>query len=347
MVGVSPNHGSPQQAHAPFLRSLAMKMAVERFEAVLRTDTGVLIAGEAGTGRELMARAIHRAAVEGSVSVKELLRESTRSFKSDRPFVIVDCAAADVEHALFGVGPASQPDSGDFDAISAESRLRLAVGGTLFLRQLHEMPARQQVRLARVLRDGEAWVRNGHAQPALVQVRARIIASIDPTSDGHDGRINHELRKRFPSGLIQLPPLRERREDIPGLVRHLLQEICASMDVRPKSISRQAIALLSALPWRGNISELRGLLRAVVAKVTVPLVRLTDVLEHIRLDGAAVAFAGGGTLKEARERFEREYVSAVLHQHRGRMAEAAKTLGIQRTNLYRKIRQLSVQRRPR
>jgi two-component system nitrogen regulation response regulator NtrX len=110
-------------------------------------------------------------------------------------------------------------------------------------------------------------------------------------------------------------------------------------------MSKQAAALLCALPWRGNFVELTGLLRVLVMKVPDRLIRLSDVLANVRLDGSAVTFQGRGTLKEARERFEREYVAAVLELHRGRMAEAARALGIQRTNLYRKIRQLSVQRK--
>jgi DNA-binding NtrC family response regulator len=117
------------------------------------------------------------------------------------------------------------------------------------------------------------------------------------------------------------------------------------MKVQAKSISRQAVALLCALPWRGNFVELSGLLRALVVKVPDRVIRLSDVLANIRLDGSAVTFHGRGTLKEARERFEREYVAAVLELHRGRMAEAARALGIQRTNLYRKIRRLAVQRK--
>jgi two-component system nitrogen regulation response regulator NtrX len=105
------------------------------------------------------------------------------------------------------------------------------------------------------------------------------------------------------------------------------------------------LALLAALPWRGNFTELRGLLRTLVLKSPGRLIRLADVLDNIRLDGGSSSSTAGGTLKEARDRFEREYVAAVLEQHHGRMAEAARALGIQRTNLYRKVRQLAVARK--
>ena len=122
-------------------------------------------------------------------------------------------------------------------------------------------------------------------------------------------------------------------------------EICAEQRVPVKKISRQAAQLLSALPWRGNVRELRALLGALVLKVSDVRIRQADVLENVRLEGGPTTFVYAGTLREARERFERDYVTAVLEQHRGRMAEAAKALGIQRTNLYRKVRQLAVKRR--
>src|SRR5262249_49671289 len=99
--------------------------------------------------------------------------------------------------------------------------------------------------------------------------------------------------------------------------------------------------------WRGNVTELQQLLTRLMTKVSGSFIRLSDVLAHVRLEGGVTSLPYTGSLKEARERFEREYVAQVLDLHRGRMAEAAKTLGIQRTNLYRKVRQLSVQRRRR
>src|SRR5262249_30189471 len=153
----------------------------------------------------------------------------------------------DLEHALFGPQNASHAHSSDFDTISHESGLRRAVGGTLFLRQLHDMPTRHQVRLARVLRDGEAWVRIAYETPALTAVHTRVIGSIESTgSAAPDTRVSHDLRKRFPHSPIQLPALRDRREDIPGLIRSLLQDLCEAIDAPAKTASRQAIALLSA-----------------------------------------------------------------------------------------------------
>jgi transcriptional regulator of acetoin/glycerol metabolism len=108
-------------------------------------------------------------------------------------------------------------------------------------------------------------------------------------------------------------------------------------------MSRAALSLVSALPWRGNAVELRALLESVVRALQGGGgIGIEDLLAHVRLDGGSVAFAGGGTLKQARSRFEREYIASILDQHQGRISEAAKALGIQRTNLYRKMRSLRV-----
>lgn len=265
---------------------------------------------------------------------------------SDAPFIVVDCSVSrEIEQQVFG-STANTNGHGELDRISSEALLHQAFGGTLFLRSVQDMPARVQARLARVLRDGEVWIQSRDGGAVVEPIMIRAIASIDPapTEDDED-RVVPELRKRLAAHRIELPPLRQRREDIPGLVRIHLADICESLKIPAKSASSQAMALLSALPWRGNQKEMRGLLRTLVLKAPGRLIRLSDVLDNIRLDGGAVSFMGGGTLKEARERFEREYVAAVLEQHHGRMAEAAKALGIQRTNLYRKVKQLSVARK--
>jgi two-component system nitrogen regulation response regulator NtrX len=110
-------------------------------------------------------------------------------------------------------------------------------------------------------------------------------------------------------------------------------------------MSRSALSLIAALPWRGNAVELRTLLDSLVTGLHGGRgIGLDDVLAHVRLDGGAVVFQGGGTLKQARARFERDYIAGVLEQHRGRISDAAKALGVQRTNLYRKMRSLKVLR---
>ena len=140
-----------------------------------------------------------------------------------------------------------------------------------------------------------------------------------------------------------MPPLRNRREDIPALANYFVREICASLGVPPKTLSRPALSLHSALPWRGNATEMRALLEAVVKACRAAAASGSKTCwRTYELDAGSVAVRNGGTLKQARARFEREYIVAILEQHHGRISDAAKALGIQRTNLYRKMRSLKV-----
>lgn len=256
---------------------------------------------------------------------------------NQRPYVSVDCAdRLDLETRLFGTSPAD--DDAPLERLTDSSLIGLAHGGTLVLRHLPELPARLQLRLAKLIRDGEARLLKEGSGEALVPIALRVVGTAE-----REGDLASELLRRLPV-TIHVPPLRDRRDDIPGLVRCLLTNLSMAAGVAPKVASRQAAELLSALPWRGNVSELEGLLRTLVSHVPGRHIRLAHVLEYVRLDGRASATTYTGTLKEARECFERDYVAAVLERHRGRMAEAARTLGLQRTNLYRKVRQLSVSR---
>ena len=328
-----------------FTKSAAMRDLAKCLQQVVASGGGVLLRGEPGSGRRYMARVIHLATqAEQTTSVERLLNSSLENLADARPFVVVECAdAAGLEQRLFGsTSGAHEPDTEGPNRIAEGSAIDRALGGTLVIRQLPDMPAGLQVRLARILCDEEVSV-EGATGVSVKRVDIRPIATSDAAAD--DERIVPELLKRLEHARVETPPLRNRREDIPELVRHLLAEICAEQRVTRKKASSQAVQLLSALPWRGNIRELRTFLAALVGKVPDRLIRQADVLANIRLDGGPTALAYSGTLKQARERFERDYVTSVLEQHRGRMAEAAKALGIQRTNLYRKVRQLSVKRR--
>jgi DNA-binding NtrC family response regulator len=160
-----------------------------------------------------------------------------------------------------------------------------------------------------------------------------------------DGQVREDLFRRLSVIRIDMPPLRNRREDIPAIANYFLRNICASLSTTPKTFSRSGLALLAALPWRGNGPELEALLSVVVGNLHGgTAIALEDILPNVRLDGGPAPVSAGGTLKQARARFEREYIAAVLEQHHGRISDAAKALGIQRTNLYRKLRSLRVSR---
>jgi two-component system nitrogen regulation response regulator NtrX len=180
-----------------------------------------------------------------------------------------------------------------------------------------------------------------------VPLDVRPVAAVDFDVDEivHEGRIRDDLFRRLSATRIDMPSLRQRREDIGPLANFFVRQICAAVGVPPKTFSRPALALIVALPWRGNATELRTMLEGGVGGLTVGRgIGLDDVLTHVSLDGGLTISASGRTLKDARTQFEREYIATVLDRHRGRIGDAAKTLGLQRTNLYRKSRALNVNR---
>jgi two-component system nitrogen regulation response regulator NtrX len=313
--------------------SLAMREVMTLIGRAAGMRAGVLIRGEEGTGRQVAARAIHT------------LQQPAAAFVS------VDCAACDGEELdaeLFGPAPRGQNGDGSkgLERVSLQGRLHTARGGTIYLQNIAEAPTRVQGRLARLLRDREAIVtETGETAPFDV----RPMAGVDPGFDTavEDGRVREDLFRRLSIVRIEMPALRNRREDIPALANYFLREICAGLRLPPKTLSRSALSLLSALPWRGNAAELRRLLDSVVTGMQGGRgIALEDVLAHVRLDGGAGLCSSGGTLKQARAQFEKEYIATVLEQHRGRISDAARSLGIQRTNLYRKMRSLKVNRTP-
>jgi DNA-binding NtrC family response regulator len=304
-----------------------MKLALDDARRASAGSGGVLICGESGSGRRMMAREIHFLSVGASA-----------------PFVNVDCGELDgVEAALFGAPFASNGDGArpGLDRIGQNSLLRQALGGTIFLAHVPEMPARAQARLARILRDGEVTaVENRRPLP----LNLRLVASSDDAWEAAvgEGRIRGDLAKRCSAFRVNVPPLRSRREDIPLLATSLLADVCAECHLEPKSIDPPAMALLRAMPWRGNVSEFGALIIALATRNDRPVLTLDDVLASVNLDGSARTSLGGGTLREAKERFERDYIIAMIERHRGRIGEAAQALGIQRPNLYRKMRTLHV-----
>jgi two-component system nitrogen regulation response regulator NtrX len=141
-----------------------------------------------------------------------------------------------------------------------------------------------------------------------------------------------------------VPPLRDRVEDIPLLVSRLAQSLCEVAGIPPVRFTSGAVTVLGALPWPGNLSELRSVLSQIVSAAGGDVVGVEDVLRHVRLDGGTPRAVVNGSLSAARARFEKEYIEAVLDRYQWRMAEAAKALGMQRPNLYRKARQLGLSR---
>jgi DNA-binding NtrC family response regulator len=252
----------------------------------------------------------------------------------------------DLEGRLFGAGSTSRGASRGADGteiIGQTSALLAAAGGTLFLTGILDAPARVQARLARVLRDREAKLAGGGR---LIELTARTITAVESGIESAvtDGRLRRDLFGRLAHTRIELPPFRRRREDLPQLAAAIMHEVCASRGIAPKGFTRAALTLIAALPWRENGRGMRALLESVAATVAGAVVQLEDVLAHAAFEGGMPPADAGLSLRDAKLRFERECITAVLARHHGRMGEAAKALGIQRTNLYRKVRQLNVAR---
>jgi len=318
-------------SYGVFGTSPAMRDVMRLVERAAPSRCGVILCGERGSGRGMVARAIHAHGVHPGA-----------------PFVSVDCASPtpqDLEHELFGQMTARRGDGEAkrryLEQITPSGRFYEAIGGTLFLENVLKMPDRVQVRLVRLLRDREALVAH---QPDPIEADVRPIATVEPSLNAavEEGRLREDLYERLSVVRIDLPALRHRREDIPLLAIHFLKEICRVDGSSAKTLSRSALALLAALPLRGNARELRALLERLVLLVPHGVIRIEDVLTHVRLDSNVTTVGSGATLREARTQFEREYIRAALQQHHGRMGEAARSLGIQRTNLYRKVRKLNL-----
>lgn len=307
--------------------SPAMRYVMQEIARAAERSVHVLLSGERGTGRQTLARAIH-----------------ARSRHSQGPFVAIDCSkcsAPDLEAQLFATTGNLSVERRSLERVRRTARLFQSKGGTLFLQNMVDLPARLQTRLMRVLRDGEVVIMD---EGTRVELDHRVITAGDASFDAavQDGRMLPDLYKRLSGMRVDVPALRDRREDIPELAAHLMNLLCARAKVPAKQLSDPAKSILAALPWRGNGEELRRLLEVLIMRASSPAISLDDVLANVRLDGQATWFAVGGSLREARARFETEYITAVVAHHHGRIPEAAKSLGIQRSNLYRKMRRLNV-----
>jgi DNA-binding NtrC family response regulator len=300
--------------------SAAISRVEELVRRVAAVDGSVLVTARRGADVESVARDIH-----------------ARSPRSAEPFVSVSCGAAGIERALFGDPTGETPP--DLEALSADCRIAAARGGTLFLEDVTELPAGVQARLARLVRDGEARV-NGEPLPAALRLIVSAAPGIETEVRTHGFR--SDVYRRVSALRIDLPPLSERAEDIPALAVRLLEEICAASGIAPRVFTPAAVALLGAMSWPGNLAELREAVEGAVAATTSDSIQVEALLPTLRFERAPTAFTPEGTLREARQRFEHDYIAAVLEHHGWRMADAAQTLGIQRPNLYRKARQLGI-----
>ena len=289
----------------------------------------VLIAGENGTGKELAARAIHQ-----------------HSPRHNRSFVEINCAAIPeslIESELFGY------EKGAFTGAAEQKkgRLELANGGTLFLDEIGDMSLSTQAKMLRVLEERE-FQRLGGTK--TLRMDARIISASNKLlpEEIQRGRFREDLFYRLNVIPLTVPPLRERKEDIPLLARHFLVRFCREQGVAPKQLADDAAAALTAYAWPGNVRELKNYIERMVIMVPdvmLTAARLPSFGPSATLEPSSSIEAADGTvhpLKQARARFERDYILRALELHRWNISRTAEALGIERSHLHRKIKELAI-----
>jgi len=302
----------------------AMKKVMAQVERVAATETRVCILGETGTGKELVARTLHE-----------------KSSRASGPFVALNCAAVPaelIESELFG------HEKGSFTgaAMRHVGKFEQADHGTLFLDEIGDMPPMMQAKLLRVLEEGEVE-RIGTTKPTRVDVRIIVATHRNLEALVHDGKFRQDLFHRVFVFPILIPPLRERREDIPTLITHFAALVCAQNNWKPTKFSEAAIRGLQEYSWPGNVRELRNVVERLMLLNTGEEVGIETVGSVLRAEPEVNARAlQTGTLAERVEGFEREVILAELKHAGFHMTNAAKTLGLERSHLYKKAEQLGI-----
>lgn len=310
-------------------RTYVIRALLDRIEKVANTPARVLITGENGTGKELVARAIHR----GSARAK-------------KPFVEVNCAAIPselIESELFG------HMKGSFTgAISDRAgKFEQADHGTLFLDEIGDMSLAAQAKVLRVLQDGVV-TRIGGIKPIQVDVRVLAATNKDLEEEIAAGRFREDLFYRLNVVPITVPPLRERREDIEQLVIHFLQQLAARDGLPARSITNDALSRLSELEWPGNVRELRNTIERLVILATGSLINASDIERLVGRRPVEPAGLGNlvdcRTFEEFKQAAERTFLLAKLRAFDWNVSETARALDMPRSNLYKKIERYGLTR---
>jgi two-component system nitrogen regulation response regulator NtrX len=301
-----------------------MKKLMAQIERVAASETRVCILGETGTGKELVARTLHE-----------------RSPRASGPFVTLNCAAVPaelIESELFG------HEKGSFTVAAGRhvGKFEQAEQGTIFLDEIGDMPLAMQAKLLRVLEEGEVE-RIGSGKPTPVNVRVVVATHRNLESLVKEGKFRQDLFHRIYVFPILLPPLRERKEDIPALVQHFAAQVCAQNNWKPVPFTPEAVEELQRLPWAGNIRELRNVVERLILLATDGQVTLETLqLALPRTVEAGLLPTEAGTLTERVQRFEREVILGELKRNHHHVTNAAKVLGLERSHLYKKAEQLGI-----
>ncbi|HTP24628.1 MAG TPA: sigma-54 dependent transcriptional regulator [Anaeromyxobacteraceae bacterium] len=305
----------------------AMQRLLELVRRAGQSEGRVLVTGENGTGKELIALALHQ-----------------ESRRRGGPFVKLNCAAVPaelIESELFG------HEKGAFTGAVAARRgkFELADAGTLFLDEVGDMPPQMQAKVLRALQEGE-FERVGGQQTIKVDVRAIAATNKDLPVEVAAGRFREDLFYRLAVVLIHVPPLRERKEDIPALADRFLSEACERNGRRPMTFSRDSYLALQGHDWPGNVRELRNLVERMAILCDGPELDSADVVGV--LPGARRPrqdrFREGAGFHELVEEAEREIILGALGRNGENVTETARTLGLERSHLYKKMKGLGIKR---
>jgi two-component system nitrogen regulation response regulator NtrX len=303
-----------------------MRRLVAQLERVAASESRVCILGETGTGKELVARTIH-----------------DRSPRSSGPFVTLNCAAVPaelIESELFG------HEKGSFTGASGRhiGKFEQADQGTIFLDEIGDMPLQMQAKLLRVLEEGEIE-RIGGDKPIAVNVRVLVATHRDLEARVREEKFRQDLFHRIYVYPLVLPPLRERGEDIPALVKHFAEQVCSQNGWKPVPFSSESMQALQSYSWPGNVRELRNIVERIMLLATDGRVD-ADTIEMALPHSPAGASGGktdsSGTLAERVQSFEREVILAEVKRSQNNITLAAKTLGLERSHLYKKAEQLGI-----
>src|SRR5689334_22734334 len=346
-LGESQHEGEAEELSTPAPDILGKASSMQEvFRAIGRlsqSSATVLITGESGTGKELVARALHR-----------------HGPRADKPFIAINTAAMPkdlLESELFG------HERGAFTGAQSlrRGRFEQAEGGTLFLDEIGDMPAELQTRLLRVLSDGAFYRVGGHQS---IRANVRVIAATNQDLEARvrEGLFREDLYHRLNVIRLRLPPLRERREDIPLLARHFLAKSAQELGVEPKRLSESATAYLSRLAFPGNVRQLENLCHWLTVMAAGQVIDVGDLPAEFRDSSAAAAsdwlsalgheaerrLARGdtGILDSLGRQFERALISKALARTGGRRIEAANLLGMGRNTITRKIAELGIEDEP-
>ncbi|MBW2267400.1 MAG: sigma-54-dependent Fis family transcriptional regulator [Deltaproteobacteria bacterium] len=307
----------------------AMRRIFETLQKVAETDLTVLVRGESGTGKELVAQALHE-----------------RSQRGNRPFVAVNCAAISrelVESELFG------HEKGAFTGADArrQGRFEAADGGTIFLDEIGDMPVETQAKVLRVLQE-RSFERVGGNQPLRVDVRVIAATHRNLEAEVEAGRFREDLYYRVKVVEVELPPLRERREDIPALALRFLEEVTERLGRDKKCIAEDAMAMLVRHSWPGNVRELQNVIEQAAVLAPRADIEVGDLnLPDTRPTSAGtLSEVAGLPFSDAKkltvESFERGYLLAALRKHEGNISRTAEAIGMVRQSLQQKIRELDL-----